>query len=327
MNRPHGSVLALQFLTVLFFGVSAPAAASAQIPLVAILLFEPPAPGEPPLPPQLKELGQYEGRTYVVEARYVRGDNARFPALARELLDRNPALIVTTCGPAQRAIRKLNTMVPIIAGCADPRNFLGEVASLNRPGGRTTGFTFLAPDSAGKRLQLLKELLPRLSRVGVLHHRHDDWGTYFEEMDRARHGLGLTLFKLPIGRAADIDHAFAAAAKQRVEALVVFPDATTFGAAARIGALAIKHKLPTIFDIRNHASVDGALLAYGPDWLELASQAVASHVDKVLRGAAPGDLPIQQPTRMELVVNLRTAKALGLIVPNSILIRADEVVR
>jgi putative ABC transport system substrate-binding protein len=275
----------------------------------------------------LEGLGHQEGRTFLLEARWAEGDNSRFPALARELLDRRPAVIVAPCGPALRAIRELSRSVPVVAGCADPKNFLGEVASLSRPGGRTTGMTFLAPESAAKRLQLLKELLPRLSRVGILHHRHDDWGTYLQEMERAAPQLGLTFSKLPLDRADDLEGAFAAAVRQRAEALVVFPDAITVGARKQIATLAIK-QLPTVFDTRIFV-VDGGLFSNGPDWfdMEFAPRIIARYIDKILKGAAPGDLPVQEASRLQLVVNLRTARMLGLNVPTSFLSRADEVLK
>jgi putative ABC transport system substrate-binding protein len=308
---------------------SAAVPSRAEVPVVGMLWMGPPPPPEAPayLQNRLKRLGHEEGRTYVIEARYASGDNSKFPALARELLDRRPAVIVTICGPGLRAIRALNATVPVIAGCADPKNYLGEVKTLNRPGGRTTGFTFLAPDSAAKRLQLLKELLPKLSRVAVLHNREDDWGTYWQEMERAAPQLSLALTQLTVERAEDLDGALAAASRERVQALVVLPDATTFGARKQLATLAIQHKLPTIFDTRLFVQ-DGGLVSYGSDWGDdFAASVNATYVDKILKGAAAGELPIQQPTRLELVVNLKTARAIGVNVPKAFLNRADEVIR
>lgn len=318
--RAAGRRIALSLL------VLAASSAWGQVPVVGWLGLESPPPaGQHWITQALKPLGHEEGRTYVLESRYASGDNSRFPALARQLLDRRPAVIVTICGPGLRAVRDLDPVVPVIAGCADPRNFLGEVASLGRPGGRTTGFTLLAPESAAKRLHMLKELVPKLSRVGVLHNRHDDWGTYLREMERAAPRLGLTLSLLPIARAEDLDGAFAAAVRQRVEALVVFPDATTGGAGTRIAALAIAHKLPTAFDMRTYVAA-GGLFSYGPDWADVSRQVIPAYVDKILKGAAPGELPVQQPTRLELVVNLATARALGLNLPPAFLAHADAVI-
>jgi putative ABC transport system substrate-binding protein len=319
----------LRLFIALVLLASAPASAWAQVPVVGRLGLGSPesdAPALNRLRQELKELGHQDGRTFVLEPRYARGDNSRFPALARELLARRPAVITGPCGPALRAIRDISRSVPVVAGCADPKNFLGEIASLGRPGGQTTGFTFLAPESVGKRLQLLKELLPRLSRVGVLHNRHDDWGTYWQEMDRVGPQLGVTFSKAVVERAENLEQAFAAVLRQRAEALIVFPDAITFGARERIAALAVKHQLPTAFDTRRFV-VDGGLLSYGPDWVEFGPRVAAAYIDKILKGATPGDLPVQQPTRLELVINLRTARALGLDVPRSLLARADEVLQ
>jgi putative ABC transport system substrate-binding protein len=300
----------------------------AEVPVVGWLwMGPPPPPGQPPfLREQLRRLGHEEGRTYVVEARYASGDNSKFPVLVRELLERRPAVIVTVCGAPLRAIRALNATVPVIAGCADPKNFLGEVKTLNRPGGRTTGFTFLAPESAAKRLQLLKELVPGVSRVAVLHDQ-EDWGTYWQEMERAAPQLRLSLARLPIARAEELDGVFAAAVRQGAEALVIMPTSAMFSERRQLATLAIQHKLPTIFDTRLFVQ-DGGLVSYGPDWGDdFAAGVNATYVDKILKGAAPGDLPVQQPTRLELVVNLKTARAIGVNVPRSFLIRADEVIQ
>ena len=327
VNHQSGKLLAVALSILLWFLVAGSMPARAQVPVVGYLwLGAPETDGPPPFLRQLQQLGQHEGRTFVLESRYARGDDSKFPALARELLDRRPAVIVTTCGTSLSAIRKLSPTVPVIAGCADPVNYLGEVASLNRPGGRTTGFVLLAPEAAGKRLQLLKELLPSLTRVGVVHNRQDDWSTYLREMDRAAPKLGLTLSKLAIARADELDDAFATAVKQRAEALVFFPDPISTAARTRIAALAIRHRLPTVFDLRAFV-VDGGLLSYGPDWADdnFAPRVMATYIDKILKGAAPGDLPIQQPTRLELVINLATARAIGLNVPRPLLMRADKV--
>jgi putative ABC transport system substrate-binding protein len=272
-------------------------------------------------------LGHQEGRTFRLEARWAEGDHTRFPALARELLNHRPAVIYTPCGQALREIREVSRSIPVIAGCADPKNFLGEIATLSRPGGRTTGFAFLAPESAAKRLQLLTELLPNLSRVGILYQRQEDWSTYFQEMERTASLLRLSLVKLPVERASGLEDLFAGAVRQRARALIVLPDAVTFGARTRIATLAISHKLPTVFDTRIFVA-DGGLMSYGPDWFDgWAQRIIATYIDRILKGVPPGELPVQQPTRLELVVNLRTARMLGLSVPVSFLNRADEVLK
>jgi putative ABC transport system substrate-binding protein len=274
----------------------------------------------------LKELGHQEGRTLVIEHRWARGDNARFAALARELLDRRPAVIFSPCGPALQAIRQFSTSVPVVSNCADPNNFGREIATITRPGGQTTGFTFLAPESAGKRLELLRELEPKLARVAVLHNRQgDEWPNYWQVMESDALKLGVTLIKLPITSQEGLEGTIALAVRQRAQALIALPDAVTFGSAQRIAALAIQHRLPTAFDLRGFVAA-GGLLSYGPDTRDLWRRVGAGYVDKILKGAAPGNLPVQQPTRFELIVNAGTARAIGLRIPRSLLSRADEVI-
>jgi putative ABC transport system substrate-binding protein len=313
------------FLIALCLLGSAPAPVWAQVPVVGHLFMGAPQQGGPVFLQHMPALGHREGRTFVLESRWS-ADDSRFPALARELLDRRPAVIHSACGSALRAIRELSRTVPVIAGCVDPRNFLGEVASLSRPGGLTTGYTFLAPESAGKRLQLLKELIPTLSRVGVLYDIHNNWETYLQEMERAAPHLGLVFSRHVVERAEDLEGAFSTAVGKRAEALVVFPTPVNFGARKRIAALAVKHKLPTAFDTRSFVA-DGGLLSYGPDWFDpdFAPRVIATYIDKILKGTSAGDLPIQQPTRLELVVNLQTAHMLGLSLSRSFLDRADTV--
>lgn len=273
----------------------------------------------------LRELGYQEGRSFTLEARWARGDNSRYPALVRDLMERQPAVIFSTCGQALRAIRSVSRAVPVVAVCADPKNFLGEVDSLSRPGGQTTGFTFLAPESVGKRLQLLKELVPKLARIAVLHDAAENWQHYWDEIGRLTPGMGLTVVKVSMQTALDADTAVAAAVRERVGALLVVPGVPTLGGRERIAALAIKHRLPTAFDVRVFA-VDGGLFSYGADTRHLYRTAGAGFVDKILKGASAGDLPVQQATKFELVLNLKTARAIGLTVPQSFIGRADEII-
>ena len=296
-------------------------------PVVGVLLFLEPKKafmGEM-LREELRILGHEEGRTLILEYRHANGDNGRFIPLARELVALRPAVIASPCGTALRAIRELDRKVPVVSSCADPNNYLGEVKSIRRPGGATTGTTLLAPESAGKRLELLRELRPGLSRVAILHNRIDDWGTYWRETERAAKGIGVVLLRLPpVDSIADVDAAFAHAALQKAEAVVAFPDATILFAAQRIASLAIRHRLLTIFDFGAFGEA-GGLLTYGPTPRELA-QSTARYVDQILKGARPADLPIIQPSRFELTINLKTARALGLAVPQSLLLRADRVI-
>ena len=309
--------------------VSAPAPIWAQVPVVGHLGQTSSEQGQPYMSrirQHLKELGHEEGRTFLLETRWAGGDNSRYPALARELMARRPAVIFAGCGGPLVAIREISRDVPVVSGCLDPKNYYGAIASLARPGGQTTGFLFLSPESAGKRLQLLKELVPTLSRVGVLHDPRADWSTYHQEMDHVAARLGLSFTKVPVTRTDDLEGAFALALRQKAQALMVFPSTVILTSRSRIAALAVTHRLPTVFD--NHLFVEeGGLLSYGPDWFGFGARVIADYVDKILKGARPGDLPVQQPTHFESVINLKTARALGLDVQQSFLARVDKVIQ
>lgn len=328
-SAPDMRAMLLCLISLLLLA-SVPVSASAQVPVVGLLGLSSPeqaASNVDAIRQAFRDLGYEEGRTLVIESRWARGDNARFPELVRDLMERRPAVIVSPCGPALRAIREVSRTVPVVSTCADPKNFLGEVASLSRPGGQTTGWLSFAPESAGKRLGMLKELKPKLSRVAVLQHSGDSWDNYWKTMEPAAQLLGITLSKAPVARAEDLESAVAAAVRRKAEALIVFPDAITWGARERIAAMAIKHRLLTAFDSRLFVDA-GGLFSYGASSKSgEVFRVTAGYVDKILKGAAPGDLPIQQPTLFELIVNLRTARALGLNVPQSFLVRADEVLK
>jgi putative ABC transport system substrate-binding protein len=304
-------------------------ALAASPPRVAVLLVDKPESAAvfvDWLREGLADLGYRDGETVLLDVRWGHGDDRRLPALARTLLAQKPRLIVTACGPAQRAIRDLDRTIPIVALCAEWANYLGEVASLSHPGGATTGFLMLAGESAGKRLQWLKQLKPDLSRVAVLHNRVDDWTRYWDATRQAARALGITLLALPpVERAEEIDGSLARAVDGKAEALVVFPDATTTGAAERIAAFAIRHRLMTAFDQSTFVQA-GGLLAYGPDWREVGQRVLPRYVDRILKGASPAGLPIEQPTKFTLDINLRTAKAIGLIVSREMLMQVDRVI-
>jgi putative ABC transport system substrate-binding protein len=273
----------------------------------------------------LKDLGYEVGRDLRVERCFAYGDNARFPALARELLAQKPAVVLTPCGPAQRAIREINRAIPLVSICADEKNFLGEVASFRRPGGATTGITFLAPESASKRLEILKEIHPNLKRVAFLYHSGDDWDNYWREIERASPRLGISILRLPVKNAGDLEGAFSTALSERADALVVFPDATTSGVAERIAQFALTHRLATAFDFPLFPAA-GGLFSYGADMRDVFRRVAPRYIDRIVKGAKPGDLPIEQPTKFLLVINLKTAKALGLTISQSLRLRADRVI-
>jgi len=303
-------------------------ASAASPPVVGVLVMGRPeqrALVDQPMRAALRKLGYRDGQSVSFEIRYAEGDDSRFPALAREILAREPAVIVTACGPAQRAIRNIDRGVPLVAVCADPNNFLGEVKSVPRPGGATTGVTLLAPESSGRRLQILKELRPGLARVAVLHNAGDDWRHYWREMERVAPALGLTLIRLrPVVRESDIDIALEQAVRERAQALIGFPDAVLVGAAKHIAEVAVRNRWLTAFDMPQFATA-GALVHYGPDFEDFGI-GLAHHVHRILGGASPADLPVMQPTKFELVINLKTARAIGLEVPRPVLLRANRVI-
>lgn len=272
----------------------------------------------------LRDLGYVDGRTVAIEYRYAEGRPERLPALATELVRLNVDLLVGLGGDVAVLLKNATTSIPIVvATSTDPvRSQLA--ASLARPGGNLTGVTFLFDELAGKRVELLRELMPRAARLGVLWdptHRDND----FPEMQGAARRLGLQLHSLEIRRPEELDAALRSAAQERVDALIVVPSRLTAFLARRITEGAAPHRIPVISGWREFAQA-GALLTYGPNRVESARR-MASYVDRVLRGARPADLPIEQPTQFELVINLRTADALGLTIPESVRLRADDTIQ
>jgi putative ABC transport system substrate-binding protein len=318
--------------------LAAPLAAQAQqakkIPRIGILLTVSP---ELPLSRALldafrrglREHGYVEGQNIAIEYRSAQGRVDRFPALAAELARVKVDVIVTGATPAALAAKQVTTSIPIVAGVmADPVGD-GLVASLARPGGNVTGLTFLAPGLVAKRLQLLKEAVPRVSRVAALWHP-GSFGEHtmretLNETEGAAQTLGVQLQLLEANSPSDFDKAFSAMTRNRASALIVFPSPMFYNEHRRLVDLAAKHRLPAVYAFREAVDA-GGLMAYGANIPELFGRA-ATYVDKILNGAKPGDLPVEQPTKFELVINMKTAKALGLTIPQSLLLRADEVIQ
>lgn len=320
-----------QFLSaagLLFYGLLAGAVAVAQTPVVGVMAIGSPAERagwDRTFGGGLRKLGYNVGQTLIIEYRWAHGDISRYPRLARELLERKPAVILAPCGPSLRAIRDISRTLPVIAFCADESNFLGEVASLSRPGGYTTGMTFLSPESVGKRLQLLREILPGLSRIAVLYQPSDAIPAHWRELERLQPILGLALQRAPVEQAAELEAAFESIVRERAQALFVFPTNRMIGERVRIAELARRHRVATVFEFALHVEA-GGLLSYGGSVSEWLGETAPLYVDKLLKGAKPGELPIVQPTRFELVVNLKTARALGINIPGALLSRADRVI-
>jgi putative tryptophan/tyrosine transport system substrate-binding protein len=311
-------------------GLAAPLAAEAQqagtVYRIGILSPEIPPPGlVETVRDELRQLGHIEGKTLTIEARHAEGRNERLPALADELLALKVVAILAVNTSAALAAKRATTTVPIvIARVADPVKS-GLVASLSRPGGNVTGVSFMPDVIAVKGLELLKEALPRLSRAAALWYADNPGASIVvDEMQPAAIQLALTLQRLPIRRSSDLVDAFETAVRHRAEAIVVVDDALVTKHRVEIVSLAMKHSLPVLSEYKPFVEV-GGLIAYGPSTAAMYRRA-AQYVDKILRGTKPGDLPIEQPTKFDLFVNLRTAKALGITIPPSLLARADQVI-
>jgi putative ABC transport system substrate-binding protein len=273
---------------------------------------------------RLRELGYVEGANVVIEYRFAEGNLEHLPALAAELVRLNPDVIVTRGTPAAWEAKTATGTIPIVMASSQDPVREGIVASLARPGGNVTGMKIISdPDLIGKRLQLLKEVLPRASSLAIvpvprLSRSREFW---LRDTEAAAKALGLTVQVLEI---KEWDEVFAAAVRKRVDALYPMESAANIFHAKHIAEVALKHRIPTVFGIRAHVDA-GGLLSYGSNVAAMWRRA-AELVDKVLKGAKPADLPIEQPTTFELVINLKTAKALGLTIPQSVLGRADQLI-
>ena len=274
----------------------------------------------------LRELGDSEGQNISIEYRYAEGKLDRLPELAAELIRLKVDVLVVQNNSVARAALKLTTTIPIIlSGGTDPV-VSGLVASLARPGGNVTGLTNLTNDLGVKRLELLKEILPKLARVAVLPSPTGS-GQAVKEMQAAAPSLKIQLHILKVRSADDLVSAFEAATKAHAGALAVMSDPTgQFRTNQKqIIELAIKNKLPAIYSLSMYTDA-GGLMSYAPSEQEMSRRA-AVFVDKILKGAKPADLPVEQPTKFEFVINLKTAKALNLTIPQSVLYRADKVIK
>jgi putative ABC transport system substrate-binding protein len=276
----------------------------------------------------LRERGYVEGQNIVIEYRSADGKIERFPGLASELARLKLDLIVAANTPAARAVQQATTTIPIVVPVMGDPVGDGLVASLARPGGNITGLTFLGPELVPKRLGLLKEALPKVSRVAALWHP----GGYSErttsdmvkQTEAAARTLGVQLQLVGVRGPDELDRAFSTMTRERADALIVFPSPMLFNERRRIVDLAVQHRLPSISVAREFVEL-GGLIAYGASITDLVRR-TATYVDKILKGAKPADLPVEQPTKFEFVINMRTAKTLGLTIPPSILIRADSVI-
>jgi putative ABC transport system substrate-binding protein len=274
---------------------------------------------------RLAELGYVEGRNLVIDFRTAVGQPDRLPTLAAELLDRRPDVLVALSTQAAMAAKNATQTIPIVLGAVGDPVGSGIVPSLARPGGNVTGASLLNAELSGKGLQLLKEAVPAISHVAVLWNSENRLhGEVRAASEVAAATLKVRLQLLDIRAADDLLKAFDAVARQRADALLVLPDSVTLAHRTRILDFANSRRLPAMYPFREMVD-DGGLMCYGPNLVESARVA-AGYVDKILRGARPGDLPVGQATKFDLVINLKLAKALGLTIPPSLLVRADQVI-
>ena len=274
----------------------------------------------------MRELGYVEGQNILVEGRFYGDHTDRLPALAAELVQLKVDVIVAGAAPAPEAAQRATSTMPIVmATHVDPVGS-GLVASLAKPEKNVTGVSTLGPELVGKRLQLLKEAIPGISRVAVLSNPTDTaQALLLREAQVAAQSLKVRLQVLEARAPSDFAGAFSAMTKERAGGVIIITSSMFYDQRTRIAELAARSRLPAIYSVKDYAEV-GGLMAYGVDLHESFRRA-AAYVDKILKGAKPGDLPVEQPTKFELVINLRTANTLGLTIPQSLLLRADEVIQ
>jgi putative ABC transport system substrate-binding protein len=274
----------------------------------------------------LRELGYVEGKNIVIEYRSAEGKPDSLPALAAELVRLKVDIIVSSGATPTRAAKEATATIPIVMSQDPDPVGNGFVASLARPGGNITGLSSLTAELSGKRLELLKEILPKLSRVAVFETSTNTGNAQqLRETELAAGALGVKLQHLDVLGPKDIETAFRAASKGRADAVLVLTSAVTNSHQTEIAKLAVKSRLPAIY-ARAEAVEAGGLVSYGVSIADLDRRA-ATYVDKILKGGKPADLPVEQPTKFELVINLKTAKQIGLTIPPNVLVRADRVIR
>jgi ABC-type uncharacterized transport system substrate-binding protein len=278
-----------------------------------------------PLRDTLRQLGYVEGQNLLIEARFADARVDQLPGLAEDLVQRKVDVIVTAERLATQAAKQATTTIPIVMASGGDPVGTGLVTSLAQPGGNVTGVTSLTGALSEKRLELLKEAIPKLSRLAVLWDPANP-DTVFElrETEVTARSLKVSIQAVGVRGPNEFESAFSAMARERATALIVLSGGMFFTERRRLANLAVKHRLPTMFGQKEEAEA-GGLMAYGANSTDLF-QRTAGYVDKILRGAKPADLPVEQPTRYELVINLRTARALGLAIPQALLIRADHVI-
>jgi putative tryptophan/tyrosine transport system substrate-binding protein len=309
----------------------APLAAEAQpanLPLIAVLdpgSASTPSVGTAHFKRALEQFGWVEGRTVRFETRYGEYQPDRTAAMARELVALKPDVFYTSSDGPVRAAMRATTSIPIVVGAVADLVALGGVQNLARPGGNVTGVTHAQHELDRKRLEVLKEAVPSVSRIAYLFDPRAIPETALRALDESASQLKVRLQRVGVNNPDELEAAFTAIVKKRAQALLVQDAQMLSRYSERVTALALRHRLPSISQIPRFVE-RGGLLQYGADVFDLFRRS-ATHVDKILRGAKPGDLPVEQPTKVDLIINLKTAKTLGLTIPQSVLVRAGEIIQ
>ena len=274
----------------------------------------------------LREHGYVEGENIALEFRFAEGRADRLPTLAAELVRLQVDIIVTESNLAALAAKHATTTIPIVMAVSGDPLRAGVVTSLARPGGNITGLTLIHPEVSGKRVELLKQAVPKISLVAVIWNPTNPTAADFlRETETAARSLGLRVQGIEVRNPAELDGAFKAVTRARHSALITLGDGMLWSVRTRIVEFALKHRLPGVFPERDFPEA-GGLMSYGPN-LAAQFRRAAALVDKILKGSKPAEIPVEQPTKFELVINLKTAKTLGLTIPQTILLRADEIIQ
>ena len=305
--------------------VNAQAQQAKKVPQVGVL-FGPTDPGVEAFRRGLRELGYVEGKNVTIEYRSAEGKLDRLPGLAAELVRLKADVIVGSSNSAISALKEATKTIPIVMAIAGDPVGSGFIASLAHPGGNITGLTVIAEQLSGKRLELLKEINPKITRVAVFRSPTTPiHAVLWKETQEAATTLGIKVFPLDIQGPEDIESGFATMAREHASAFIVLPEPISFTNRKKIVDLAAKQRLPAMYPWNEFAE-SGGLIVYGPNRDDVWRRS-ATYVDKILKGANPADLPVEQPTKFELVINLKTAKQIGLTIPPNVLARADKVIK
>ena len=274
----------------------------------------------------MRDLGYIEDKNILIEYRFTKGNPDRISALTAELVDKKVDLILTEGTATARVIQQVTVVTPIVLAVSGDPVAGGVAASLARPGGNVTGLSMISPEVSGKRLEILKEAAPKISSIGVLWDRVVPENIFdFRTTEVAAQAIRLKVESLEVRRPADLETNFSLALRRRISALIVIGGGVTNSEEERILAFEVKNRLPAMHELLTSAE-SGGLMAYGVNLADMFRRA-AKYVDKILKGAKPADLPVEQPTKFEFVINLKTAKQIGLTIPQSVLYRADKVIR